>query len=346
MKNIIWAQYNGSNNDWNKLVQSNSGSPYQLIEWSEYKKTLGWESIRLIASNNEQFIFAANILVKKYVIFAVCYIPGGGFGMLQVLDKKFHHVICKIIGVPYIYLRVSFQQAHTVSLQGSLLKNKWRKAKLKLGSSETMMYDLSHDENSRLLMASKNWRHNYKRSLKRDINIYTPSSDDSIIIKNILENMQRYKNLDTIFSEHEIKNILIKLDGILVLYYALNSNGDLLGMRGALISGDRAVDFIAASTECGRKEYSSYALFWELSKECKRRGVIMYDMGGIDKLANHGVYNFKKGTGSVIVKYLGGYEWAGCIVSKIVINVVVLLIASKNTIKQLSTIFRRHSLKN
>jgi len=38
MNNIIWAQYDGSNNDWNNLVQSNSGSPYQLIEWSEYKK--------------------------------------------------------------------------------------------------------------------------------------------------------------------------------------------------------------------------------------------------------------------------------------------------------------------
>ena len=127
MKNIIWTQFNGSNNDWNKLVQSNSGSPYQLIEWSEYKKTLGWESIRLIASNNEQFIYAANILIKKYVIFAVCYIPGGGFGMLQVLDKQFHDVICKTIGVPYIYLRISFQQIHTVSSQDTLLKNNGEK---------------------------------------------------------------------------------------------------------------------------------------------------------------------------------------------------------------------------
>ena len=101
-----------------------------------------------------------------------------------------------------------------------------------------MNYNLSHDDNSRLMMASKNWRHNYKRSLKRDINIYTSSSDDSKIIINILKNMQSYKNLNTIFTEHEIKNILIKLDGILILYYALNSNGDPLGMRGALLSGD------------------------------------------------------------------------------------------------------------
>ena len=335
-KHVVWSEYQGGDEGWNRLVKDKFGSPYQLSEWGEYKETSSWETFKVMAENDGEFVYAANILVKRYFFFAVCYIPSGGVGNTDILDEGFYHFIRHSIGVLYIYFRISFQQEYSDNKQRILFENCWREAKYQLGASHTMTYNLSYGDDERLLKASKNGRHNYKRSVKRDIVIHEASDSDTVI--RILRDMESHKSLHTIFSDIEVYNILEKLRGILVLYYATNSSDVLLGMRGALISGSSAVDFIAATTSHGRKEYSSYALFWKLTSECKRRGVIRYDMGGVDETGNVGVYNFKKGTGAELLRYLGGYEWSGSMMSNLVVDVAVFV---RNVRKSLS---RRLSL--
>ena len=332
-KNIVWREYHGRRDDWNSMVIANLGSPYQLYEWGQYKRTSSWESLKVIAENDCGFVYAANILVKRYLFFAVCYIPSGGIGSIDILDDTFYQFVRKSIGVLFVYFRISFQKKYSKEESKLLSENNWRKAKYVLGSSHTMIFDLLHDEDIRLSKASKNWRHNYKRSQKKDI-IIRQVKDSDIAIR-ILRDMESFKSLDTIFSDIEIRNILEKLKNILLLYYATNTSGVLLGMRGALISGNTAVDFIAATTKRGRKEYSSYALFWKLTSECSNRGVISYDMGGFDKEENIGVYNFKKGTGSELMRFLGGYEWSGSNMSNITINTVVFLRNGKKLLENL-----------
>ena len=96
--------------------------------------------------------------------------------------------------------------------------------------------------------------------------------------------MEYEKGISKQFSETEILNILNVFGDKILLYYATNSTGELLGLRGALLLGNNAVDFMAATTVIGRNTYSSYMLFWELTKKCKSLGVLNYDMGGIDKI--------------------------------------------------------------
>ena len=69
----------------------------------------------------------------------------------------------------------------------------------------------------------------------------------------------------------------------------------------------KGFDILAATNSEGRKVYASYGVFWEIIKYFKLSKLKNYDLSGIDEINNKGVYNFKKGTGSVIVKYLGGY---------------------------------------
>jgi len=339
MNYTVWSKFKGSNYEWNDLIISNHGSPYQLEEWSNYKKCSSrWDSIKIVAKNNSEIVYAANVLLKKSILFTVCYIPSGGVGTLSPLDSDLYNFLIQELKVAFIYFRVSFQQEFSHTRKKTLVDNKWKCAKLKLGSDYTMIYDLSKNKEQRLLSASKNWRHNYKRSLKRDIDIHIATIDDKNKIIEMIRLLEKNKGLDVIFSDIEIQNILTKLKNILVLFYATNSKGLLLGMRGALISGKHAVDFIAATTNAGRKEYSSYALFWVLTTECKKRGVIDYDMGGVDKDINIGVYNFKKGTGSTLKRYLGGYEWKGSVLPNIAINVLVIMRSIKSIIvKYIST---------
>ena len=137
--------------------------------------------------------------------------------------------------------------------------------------------------------------------------------------------MESTKGLSEQFSEKDILNIINEFSEKLLLYYATNSNGDLLGLRGALLLGNKAVDIMAATSVAGRNTYSSYILFWELTKKCKALGVKNYDMGGINKINNKGVYNFKKGTGAKEIKYLGEYEMATSNLLRTMTNLIILI---------------------
>ena len=80
---------------------------------------------------------------------------------------------------------------------------------------------------------------------------------------------------------------------------------------------------MAAATIIGRNTYSSYMLFWELTKKCKSLGVLNYDLGGIDKVNNKGVCHFKKGTGAKEIRYLGEFEMTTGIITRIDINCII-----------------------
>ena len=90
---------------------------------------------------------------------------------------------------------------------------------------------------------------------------------------------------------------------------------------------------MAATTVIGRNTYSSYMLFWELTKKCKSLGVLNYDMGGIDKVNNKGVYHFKKRTGAKEIRYLGEFEMTTGIITRIAINCIIFFRKSNVTIQ-------------
>jgi lipid II:glycine glycyltransferase (peptidoglycan interpeptide bridge formation enzyme) len=72
--------------------------------------------------------------------------------------------------------------------------------------------------------------------------------------------------------------------------------------------GNRAYDILAASTDAGRKQYSSYLLIWEILKWCKNMNIEYLDISGIDPYSHKGIYNFKKGIGGNFVEYIGEWE--------------------------------------
>ena len=70
------------------------------------------------------------------------------------------------------------------------------------------------------------------------------------------------------------------------------------------------MDFLAATSYEGRKHYASHATLWALANELARRGVVRYDLGGVDPVLNKGVYDFKHGTGAMEVPYGGEFDAA------------------------------------
>jgi hypothetical protein len=83
-------------------------------------------------------------------------------------------------------------------------------------------------------------------------------------------------------------------------------------VAGALTSfaGNTAVYLLGASNPDGRALRASYLLQWRVIEDAKALGKRFYDLGGVNQLANPGVYQFKKGLRGRLVKDLGLYDLA------------------------------------
>lgn len=77
--------------------------------------------------------------------------------------------------------------------------------------------------------------------------------------------------------------------------------------------GDTAVNLFRANNDVALTHRASYLLQWQGVCYAKERGYRWYDLGGIDRQDNPGVYSFKKGMGGEEVAIPGPFEYyPGC----------------------------------
>lgn len=82
-------------------------------------------------------------------------------------------------------------------------------------------------------------------------------------------------------------------DQKLVLHLAWEGEQLIAGHLGSYV-GDTAVNLLSAANTRGRDLLASFLLQWSVITYAKGRGVRHYDLGGIDKKGNPGVYLFKR----------------------------------------------------
>jgi lipid II:glycine glycyltransferase (peptidoglycan interpeptide bridge formation enzyme) len=69
--------------------------------------------------------------------------------------------------------------------------------------------------------------------------------------------------------------------------------------------GESAIYLLGATNEVGMKLKVAYTLQWAVIRWLKDRGTRYYDLGGIDPVANPGVYHFKSGLSAPDVSHIG-----------------------------------------
>jgi len=72
--------------------------------------------------------------------------------------------------------------------------------------------------------------------------------------------------------------------------------------------GDTCVYLLGAANDIGRRTMASYLLQWHAINTARARGCRWYDLGGIDPLANPGVYHFKRGLPGADITAPGPFE--------------------------------------
>lgn len=295
---------------WDRWLHAlgDTGSFHQSFPWGQVKERLGWEVLRFALGDTPEAL--AQVLVRRYRLgVSLAWIPGGPVGDLSKFDQGFLDSLRQFVDTPVCYCRANALRLSSAEAVEQMLRAGWRKPAVPLNTGQSMMYDLAMPEDARLALATGNWRHNLKRAGKYGLQLTPWECRDASEIMAIYRGMEQHKNLVQQLTVTEVQAILDLLGDRLLLYRCDDAHGVPLALRGCAMLGDRAWDLFAAATPAARKIYASYASFWALIQGCAERKIRHYDMGGIDPVANRGVYDFKKGCGARPIEYLGEWEW-------------------------------------
>jgi len=186
----------------------------------------------------------------------------------------------------------------------------WSRSQAPMLSGRSLMYVPERGETERLGESSKNWRHNLRRAVRKGVNAYRWAEPDADAVMALYLAMQGYKQLDGQTSLAELDSLFRVFGDRCLVVRCDDEAGNMLSVRGALLQDRRAWDVIAATNPAGRSRYASYSALWELMRLCGEQRIEEYDMGGADQENAKGVYDFKKGTGAVDLRYLGEWDYA------------------------------------
>ncbi len=308
---VVWSLFHGNAEDWDRLVIG-LGKPvlHQSFAWGEYRRSGGWIPLRLCARGVAGRIDAAcQLLTKRKYGLNVVWLPGGPSGSFSYFGAEFMQVLRTWLG-PWIYVRINALRTKTDDDEAHLIEQGWQRSLVRLGSGLSLDFDLGPVEGERLRRASGNWRHNLRRSTKYGLRIESWEYPEVSQIAALYREMEEIKGQVERVPEADLEPLLRCLGNQLIVYRALDVNGEVVAMRAAAVFGFKAWDMLAAAGATARKTYASHATFWALTEACRERGAKVFDMGGVDPVGNSGVFNFKQGTGAVLTEFLGEWEYA------------------------------------
>lgn len=298
---------------WDKNLERFANcSPFQSYAFGEFQRSLGWQPCHWTATNGEGKTTAMCLgLLRTYPLrFGIVWCAGGPVGDVQSWDESLREIIVQTSGLKRLYLRFRCDQARSVRDALFLDHRGWSRSISTMTSSFTMELDLTLSEDQLFNQMHRRWRRNLRLARQNNLKIELCLNPDIDELSKMFSEMEARKHLPRQFSHEKLENLFKHAASNLVFYRCEDEFGNLICFRGALISGSRACDYLAATTERGRELRASYAVLWQMIRKCREMMVTTYDLGGIDPWANPGVYAFKKDTGAREVESLGEWDWA------------------------------------
>lgn len=298
---------------WDKnLARFADCSPFQSYAFGQYQRNLGWEPCHWVATDKSGKTAAMCLgLVRRYTLgLGILWCVGGPVGNIRAWDESLRKAILATTGLKHLYARFRCDREQTVSDSLLLSHCGWSRSIFPMTSSFSVELCISMDEDALFRGLSSSWRRNLRLSAQNNLTIRLCVDPDIEEISRVYSDMETRKNLPQQFSPEKLRNLFKNSGSNLIFFRCEDESGNLICFRGCLIVGNRACDYLAATTEKGRDLRASYAVLWQMLMHCRRTGIEIYDLGGIDPWANPGVYTFKKETGAREVEFLGEWDWA------------------------------------
>jgi hypothetical protein len=286
-------------------------SPFQTFEWGQYHKALGWTPAHYaaFADNGEVRAMCLALLRRLPWRSGFLWCVGGPIGDIAVWNDL-PDTILATQNLRRVYFRFRCDRRRCTSDALVLDRDGWMPASVTMGSSLSMELDLTAEPDALLGNFARNWRRSLRQAQKEDLIIKLTANPDIEEIRAVFAQMEGNKKLPELFSREKLESLFRHAASQLIFLQCEDRAGNLVALRGALIVGNRACDYLAASNAEGRRSLASYRLLWELLCRCRERGVMHYELGGIDPRENPGVFAFKRQTGAREVEFLGEWDWA------------------------------------
>ena len=308
-----WQVWDEADGGWDLIVsQFSDGSIYQTSKWAKHKESSGWQAIRLIKFYQNHLVAAAQCLFRRGPLGSVVvWVAGGPVGDIESVSSDFVNIVKQQTSARFLYVRIAVMRKTDVASSNALTAQGWRQSSAIIGTKSSLVHPLDAEESIRRSRCSTNWKRNLKRSAQNEKSTYIWKSPDAKSISDAYAQMDEFKNIKGVSlsrSIEDLQSVINTFGDSLILVRSDDQDGAPLAVRGALLFNETAWDFIAVTTPTGRKKYASHAVFWALAEQCFQLGIKQFDLGGIDPINNRGVYDFKKGTGTTQVDYLGEWE--------------------------------------
>ena len=148
-------------------------------------------------------------------------------------------------------------------------------------------------------------------------NILNSAENEPIIVKDESNEIALKKILQLNYEDQIRKNFKGINKKILNIYLTNSSfkifnayiDNKLIASICVSLHGVTSTYLIGWSNDLGRKKKSMNYLLWKMLLALKKDDYTFFDLGGLDKAASSGIFNFKKGMGGEIYKLVGNYKF-------------------------------------
>lgn len=305
-----WRLYDSSlDPNWDDLVQQfRDFNPFQSEAYGLYWRSLGWLDTRFVATDEAgDFVSVALARLRRLPFgVGVMTINGGPLGDPEHWAGLFSRAILKPLELNGLFCRSHPFRDWNDADEATAGQLGFKRVPAKVSGSMSMELDLGTDLFTGL---SRNWKRNFKKAANSNLRMSVADEGDIDDIGRLYRSMESMKGIGQLWSRDDLAALFQAMPNNLVVVKCEDEEGRMISARGSLLLGDRGLDMISATDEAGRSKFAAYSLFVYLVEQLKRRGIKLYDMGGINPAGNPGVTRFKSGTGAKEVKYLGEFDW-------------------------------------
>lgn len=315
----------------------------QQWAWGELKAAYGWQVERIaITDSQNQIVAAAQLLFRRlpFRLGTMAYLAMGPLvsDKVQVSSDKLEALLWKAIDEaakrhhaaflkwePGIFTDLPYQphmDISALSTQHSVLLTGIRPSPQTVQPPNTVMIDISGDEEAILARMNQGTRRKIRQSLKNGI-IYREGSKADV---NIFTGMINTTGERNAFGVHEPAYYAKAYDlfvpqGDAALILAEHEGEPLAGIM-VFAKGQTAWYLYGASSNVKRNLMGAYGVQWAAIQWAKAKGCTQYDMWGIPDADEAtleaqfesrsdglwGVYGFKRGWGGAVVRSLGAWD--------------------------------------
>jgi peptidoglycan pentaglycine glycine transferase (the first glycine) len=308
--------------EWENLVKHNPASGYmQSFLWTDFLRTLGWETYKIGLFENNKIIGGAIIgkysHFKKYNLLAIPEGPVLPYDKPET-ESLFHTLISEIDTVADL---TGKKRTSHLTIEPKLTRkppyfSRFRKAPFDQQPIRTIMLNLHLSEAELLQQMKPKGRYNIKIAQKHDVNVI--ESDLQLGLADFLSLYRRLSERNSFMRKDDgyfvsLINIF-KKSGLLHLYFG-KFHDTILAAALVLYFGNTATYLFGASSELYPEVMAAYLLQWEIIRQFKLKGLSWYDLYSLAPGNNPqahpwwGYTVFKRKFGGNQIDYIGGYDF-------------------------------------